>query len=582
MSTDVRRVLNRYALRQRLGSGGGGTVWAGEDELLQRPVAVKALHTSASVPDEERTVSRERVLREARAAARLNHPNAVTVFDVFDEDGCAYIVMELVRGLSLEELVEREGAMDPPRAAEIGLQLLGSLEAAHAKGIVHRDVKPGNVLVTEDGSVKLTDFGIATVASDSRITASGIVLGSPSYIAPEQAREGGGQAAGDLWGLGATLYFSVEGCPPFERGQPLATVQAVLHEAPRPAERAGTLAPVLTDLLAKDPAARPSLPEVRRRLQVVAAGEAPAATAASSVEETQRVEEAQSAEEMQAVEEARPAEEMQPVQEAKPVEQAQPVERSLLAEEPAPGRAAPGRQPPAPTVPWWRRPAVVAMAAAALLLLAAVAGAVALREAPQDEVAQAPPVDPPVDPPADEAAPGEQEAAEGSPAEPPAAPADEQDAVEAVEGEEVPADWETYTHDLGWSIAHPPGWEILPREGNIVDIRDPQSPTYMRVDYTDDPPASAVDAWEELSASFARERTNYTELGIEPVTFKGFDGALWEYRYTEGGLDLRAANLGFGTDEFGQALNFQTTAADWDDAQGLHEAFRASFEPAAP
>lgn len=551
-SDDVtRRVRNRYTLRRQLGSGGGGTVWAGDDELLQRPVAVKAVDIPDSVPDEEHTASRERVLREARAAARLEHPNVVTVFDVFDEDGCAYIVMELVGAPSLAALVARDGPLEPSHAAEIGLQLLDALEAAHGHGVVHRDVKPSNVVVPDAGSAKLTDFGIATLAGDSRVTASGVVLGSPSYIAPEQAREGTGQSAADLWGLGATLYFAVEGEPPFERAQPVATVEAVLHAEPRPAERAGALEPLLADLLHKDPAARPSHTEVRERLRALASGEA------SGVAATQ------------------PAEVTQPIDTAPPVEEPPPDDR--------PGEPAPPRTAAGP--PWWRRPAV-AFGAVALLLLAAVAGAAALRGGGQEEVAEAPSGGDA----AEETAPGEE-----SPADKPSADDDASAGEQAADEQEppsaeqhtpdaagrVPDDWVAYRHDLGWSIAHPPGWDVVAQEGNMVDFRDPQSSTYLRVDYTDDPPASAVQAWEELSASFAESHADYRELGIEPTTFKGFDGALWEYRYREGGVRLRAANLGFGTDEFGQALNFQTTADVWQASQDVHEAFRASFQPAS-
>lgn len=522
-----RRVGGRYVLRSPLGAGGAGTVWTADDEMLQRRVAVKAVRVRDPATDEG-SESLERVLREARAAARLNHPGAVTVFDVFDEDGCAYLVMELVAGPSLQTRVERDGPLDPHTAARIGLALVDVLEAAHGRGIVHRDVKPSNVLVPEDGRPKLTDFGIATVAGDSRITATGLVLGSPSYIAPEQAREGTGHAAADLWGLGATLYFAVEGRAAFDRGQPLATVHAVLHDEPRPAERAGSLSPLLGELLTKDPRQRPPTAAVRRRLQDVVSPRDDGRSAAP----TQPVE-------------GRPA-------------------------EPSPQPAPPRRPATAP-----RR--VLLAVVVALLAIGGLAGANVLlgdspgadQAAPGQEADEAAPAPSPGGEQADGPADDEQ------PADPPDEAAGEQDAGTA------PGDWVTYTDEVGWSIAHPPGWEIVDRGGTIVDVRDPHSPTYMRVDYTDDPPESAVGAWEQMSASFAASRTNYTELRIEPVTFQGYEGALWEYTYTEGGLDLRAANLGFGTDEFGHALNFQTAAADWEDFQDTHQAFRDSFRPAA-
>lgn len=537
------RIGDRYLLRCTLGSGGAGTVWLADDEVLQRSVAVKAVHVPDTLPDAERTTGRQRVLREGRAAARLSHPGAVTVFDVFEEGGCAYLVMELVRAPSLATLVDDGGPLPPARVAEVGLHVLGALEAAHGRGIVHRDVKPSNVLVPEAGGAKLTDFGIATVSGDSRMTATGLVLGSPAYMAPEQARDGAAGPPADLWGLGATLYFAVEGVPPFVRGQPLATVHAVLHDEPRPAERAGPLEPLLADLLAKEPGARPAIDEVRRRLQAVRDADAAAAT-------TRRL---------------------------------RPEPAGAVPGGQASREAAPATGPMADAPPWWRRRAAVAVAA--LLLLAAATGAGALLGGAEDggELAGE-------EPPAagDPAPAGEEDPAAEDPASEPAAPATEdaptQPADEAPpDGSDdlVPEGWTTYTDDLGWSIAHPPDWEVVERSGTIVDFRDPDSPTYMRVDFTDDPPASAVGAWEEMSAAFAAERTNYRELRIDPVTFQGFEGALWEYTYTEGGLDLHAANLGFGTDEFGQALNFQTAAGDWEEQQDLHEWFRRSFRPAA-
>jgi eukaryotic-like serine/threonine-protein kinase len=253
-----RILVNRYALKSPLGRGGMGVVWRAHDVVLGREVAVKEVAFPASMPDAERHSAQARVTREARAAARLNHQGAVTLYDVVTHQGGVFIVMELVEAPTLAELVRVEGPLTPERVAEIGAQLAGALESAHQAGIVHRDVKPDNVLVPQAGAAKLADFGVASLAGDPRLTTTGVVIGSPAYMAPEQAQ---GEPIGplaDFWALGATLYFAVEGQPPFDKGSSMATLAAVVNEAPQPMRRAGPLAPLIAALLDKDPQARPS------------------------------------------------------------------------------------------------------------------------------------------------------------------------------------------------------------------------------------------------------------------------------------------------------------------------------------
>ncbi|HVL04937.1 MAG TPA: serine/threonine-protein kinase, partial [Acidimicrobiales bacterium] len=264
-------VADRYELLESVGRGGFGVVWRACDTLLQRHVAVKEIHIPAILNDEERAGVREKVLREARAAARLDHPNAVTVFDVIDDDGSPVIVMELVEAPNLSDLVKERGPLAPAEAAGIGLEVLAVLEAAHQHGIVHRDVKPGNVMVSESGRVRLGDFGVAAILDDPTVTTSGAITGSPAYMAPEQATNKGAVPASDLWSLGATLYFAVEGQPPFDKGAPLPTLTSIVQDPPRPTERAGVLGPVLDGLLVKDPLARLSGAQLRRQLERVAA-----------------------------------------------------------------------------------------------------------------------------------------------------------------------------------------------------------------------------------------------------------------------------------------------------------------------
>ena len=284
MSADTGRghrvVAGRYALDGVLGRGGMGTVWLATDQVLERRVALKELTFSVELTDEERAILRERTMREARAAARLDHPHVATVYDVVEEDGKPWLVMKHVPARSLQEILEQEGPLPPVAVARIGLDLLAALEAAHAIGIVHRDVKPANVLVSADGRACLTDFGIATTTGDSSLTTYGTLIGSPSYMAPERANGEEPRPSVDLWSLGATLYAAVEGRPPFNRGEAMATLLSVVSEHPAPVLRAGPLEPVLSGLLTKDPAQRTSAAAARTLLEDVVAGRAAAPAAA--------------------------------------------------------------------------------------------------------------------------------------------------------------------------------------------------------------------------------------------------------------------------------------------------------------
>jgi len=273
----TRLVAGRYALGEVLGRGGMGTVWRATDRVLERQVALKEITFSVHLSDDERRILRERTMREARAAARLDHPHVTTVYDVVEEDGKPWLVMEHVSARSLQEIVEEQGPLPPMAVAHIGLDVLEALDAAHAAGIVHRDVKPANVLVERDGGACLTDFGIATTTGDSSLTTHGALIGSPSYMAPERAYGDEPKPPVDLWSLGATLYTAVEGRPAFDRGEAMATLMAVVSEHPAAMLRAGPLEPVLHGLLTKDPARRTTVAQARAQLQAVLRGEVPAA-----------------------------------------------------------------------------------------------------------------------------------------------------------------------------------------------------------------------------------------------------------------------------------------------------------------
>ncbi|MFI6295208.1 serine/threonine-protein kinase [Nonomuraea sp. NPDC050790] len=250
-----RLVSNRYRLIEPIGEGGMGVVWRAHDELLDRPVAVKEVRYSG-VGEAKRNELNRRTIREARAAGRLEHPSVVVVYDVVEEDGRPWIVMNLVRSRSLARVVADGGPLPPGRVAAIGAALLDALRTAHAAGVLHRDVKPENVLLADDGRVVLTDFGIATLEAEQGLTATGNLVGTPAYMPPERLNGLPAGPESDLWALGATLYTAVEGRAPFRGDSWAATVAAVLRDPPAPTGRAGALAPVIEGLLRRDPAAR--------------------------------------------------------------------------------------------------------------------------------------------------------------------------------------------------------------------------------------------------------------------------------------------------------------------------------------
>ncbi|PWR11466.1 protein kinase [Micromonospora sicca] len=274
----------RYSLRSPVGNGGMGTVWRATDTLLRRDVAVKEVVLPPGLAPSDRDAMYERTLREARAAAAIQHPAVVQVYDVVTEGGRPWIVMELLDARSLADMVIEDGPVAPRAVAKIGIALLGALEVAHAIGVLHRDVKPANVLICNDGRCVLTDFGVARMPTDVQLTTPGMVLGSPHFISPERAM---GQEFGppsDLFSLGVTLYTAVEGRPPFDKGDPIETMHAVVEDPPATPQRSGPLTRVLMGLLEKDPARRLDVHTARAMLRELLAGPLTStATAVNSV-----------------------------------------------------------------------------------------------------------------------------------------------------------------------------------------------------------------------------------------------------------------------------------------------------------
>ncbi|MEV4297160.1 serine/threonine-protein kinase [Microbispora rosea] len=271
--TSERVVAGRYRLIEPLGRGGMGTVWRAVDQVLEREVAVKELLASSELTGPEREVFTIRTFREARAAGRLSHPSVAAVYDAFEENGYPWIVLELIPSRTLGSVIREEGPLPPRRVAEIGSRVLAALRVAHANGVLHRDVKPDNVLLADDGRVVLTDFGIAAMEDDSPVTRTGMLIGTPAFIAPERAAGRQAQRASDLWSLGVTLFLAVEGRSPFHRGHALATLAAVMYEEAGPLRNAGPLAPVIEGLLVKDPARRMTADYAAQHLHAVATGQ---------------------------------------------------------------------------------------------------------------------------------------------------------------------------------------------------------------------------------------------------------------------------------------------------------------------
>jgi tRNA A-37 threonylcarbamoyl transferase component Bud32 len=264
-------IAGRYRLLDLVGTGGMGRVWLARDEMLHRDVAVKEVVPPSWLSESEREELRRRTLREARTAARLNHPNVVRIYDVVHDRENPWIVMEYVPSRSVQQIIGDEGPLSPQRTARIGLAVLAALRAAHSAGVLHRDVKPHNVLVADDGRVVLTDFGLATFdGGDGAMTGPGTILGSPQFVAPERAREGISNPRTDLWSLGATLYATVEGKSPYARSSAMATLSALATDPPDAMHRAGPLRPVLTGLLQRDPWRRLTAAEAEPLLRAAA------------------------------------------------------------------------------------------------------------------------------------------------------------------------------------------------------------------------------------------------------------------------------------------------------------------------
>jgi Protein kinase domain len=551
-----RVIAGRYVLRALLGRGGMGVVWRAHDAVLGREVAVKEVVFPPALADQERGPAQARVLREARAAARLNHPGAVTLYDVVRDRGGTFIVMELIEAPTLAELVGAGGPLPPERVAELGAQLVGALEAAHGVGIVHRDVKPANVMVPEGGVAKLADFGVASLQGDPQLTVTGLVIGSPAYMAPEQARGEASGPAADWWGLGATLFYAVEGEPPFGRGTSVATLAAVVNDPPRVPGRAGALAPLVTALLAKDPNARPTGPIVRAWLDwllIVAPSARP-----TTAPRTQRSRQAHLL--------------------------SAPVQR-------------PTRQllPPAPPVP--RRAGRRVLAAVALLLVGGVLAAWLTGAFPAHlpEDRAAPPTtsaNAGADPAHGQAAPastrggvastGTTRPAPSTTRRPATTQAPTTPTTAAAQGR-LPAGWRAFTNRAGNNrVGVPPGFRARTRSTyNATVVEEQGGPRRVFTVRSQEPSAPLPQASRAYRAWARRNFAGFGEARYaEDQAYAGHKGAVvFEYEAIRDGRRVHVSHVNVKGRTWGYNVEYIVPADRWDASQGLARQFEQAFQP---
>jgi tRNA A-37 threonylcarbamoyl transferase component Bud32 len=569
----ARLLAGRYRLKQVLGKGGMGTVWRAEDEMLGRPVAVKELRLAAAMDEDEARRLVVRTLREAKATARIRHTGAVTVFDVVEEDDRPWIVMELVESRSLAEVIKQDGTLSVRRAAEIGLEVLGVLGAAHRHGVLHRDVKPSNVLVGEDGRVVLTDFGIASVEGDPSITSTGMLVGAPSYISPERAQGHKPGPPADLWSLGVTLYAMIEGKPPYDKGSALSTLTAVMTEPLVPPKNGGALVPVIEGLLRKDPAERLTEAEARRMLrQIVDApepAEVPAEAAAAEAVTAPLPEPAVTRRQPKAAVAQTKAEPAAPkVQLGKVRIGARiPAPRK---EQPAPAAAAEPVSSPAAGGGSRNR----VLAAVGVLVVLAVVGVLVGKLASGDGSTQQ-----------DLSGAGHAThsatagAGFGGASPSPRASGTPSASASASSSASAPstAGYTTYSGN-GFSILIPPGFtqisDTLKDNSSASSIawQDAQG-DLLQVDWQTGAHQSALDTWNATSQGWSGTASN---TSVTATKFKGWDAANWEWQY---GLPVKhVLDVGFTPDSSHWfAIAWRTAATNWGATAQMRSVVTNSF-----
>jgi serine/threonine protein kinase len=547
-------VVGRYRLGESIGQGGMGRVWGAVDEVLDRPVAVKEMRID-NLAAEEAQIRRERSLREARATARIDHPNVVRVYDVVQESDRLWIVMELVDARSLEQILVQNGPVGRTEAARIGIGLTRALREVHAVGVLHRDIKPGNVLIDTRGRVVLTDFGIAAIQDLAGLTVAGMLVGSPDYMAPERIEGRPQGPPSDLWSLGATLCAALAGQSPFARPTTMATLHAVLYEEPRLPSEPGPLRDALAGLLRKDPEARLTLDELHDVLVPLAAQPQPAGEPEEPAGEPEE-----------------PAGEPEEPQDAVPAwwdpKPGAPADRSPTEPgaqetpaqpEPPPPVPPPGGAPqPAvetaavtPAPPWHQRthPAVAkrpaarppapaaapepraargrhrkpALAAGAALVAAATAAAVVL-------TAQGPD--------------GDSTAVAGT-ARPPGGTASAAPPTSAAPGDTVPSATAPGTRvEEGFSWVPPADWNRTQESPALIKYTARDGSKEVSAKNQPTAGADLLAQWQSYEEQ-QRDVPGYRKITLQRTTFRGHPAVVWEYAFTHNGRPCHGRQLGF-------------------------------------
>jgi len=570
--TAGRMVDDRYRLLEPLEEGGMGILWRAEDQIAERLVTVKELRFPDPLDHMQRRALAARVRREARAMAAVSHPGLARIYDVVDDGDRPWVVTELIEDPTLDQLVRRDGPLEPERAAVLGIRLLDVLDAATDQEMVHRFLQPTKVFVGPDDEVRVADFGISSLIGDPTVARSGAV-GGVSFMAPEQA----GTPEADIWSLGAVLYFAVEGVPPFSGEDPDAVLEAVASSPPRPAVAAGPLSRVLEVTLQKDPSERPSPDELRALLEVAAGPLAPKHEPEPQLDDTVmwaesgasdppagagddglpfevpsfdaepetaglQTDDGDTAGSDTAQTDTPAAEPQEPVEDRPPPAPLPPKVALARMFSPDPGSPPVVFTPeeehrePAPPWPVPRRRSYWVMGLSTVVTLVLIA-------------------------------------------------------ILFTNGREIftskgrtnriiaSVDWLQYTDpETGFRIDHPSGWNIT-REGNYTDFRHPEAAAALRVVVQDSNARSAEFAWLELERQFREKQPSYSRIRLQPTEFKGYNAAEWEFTYSRQGVQLHNLDLGVVTGAKGFTLNFESRQSNWPVVKAFMERFKSSFVP---
>ncbi len=582
-SEDGRLLARRYRLSGVLGKGGMGTVWRAVDETLGRTVAVKELRFPTNIDEDEKRRLITRTLREAKAIARIRNNGAVTVYDVVDEDDRPWIVMELIEGASLAEVIREKGTLSPRRAAEVGLAVLDVLRSAHREGILHRDVKPSNVLIAEDGRVVLSDFGIAQVEGDPSVTSTGMLVGAPSYISPERARGHKPGPPADLWSLGGLLYASVEGVPPYDKGSAIATLTAVMTEPLDPPKSAGALEEVIYGLLAKDPQRRLDDAGARALLSAVVNAPEPVA------EPEPEPEPAGDATRVVPLPPVPPEAKAAKQKAAKPKSAAASAEHAPKPEPEAEPEAKTRPGLAAGALPQPSRRVLAVVAVVAVLAILGTILAIALGgdddQGGQDNKSKD----------GTAASSGATTGGDGSDKgdgtgkesgkdekqDPDKGKGQSAGTGETSDGgttggtpgkDALPAGYKTVTDGaFHFSMAMPAGFKRTGTAGKNSGGIYSASGGFPRiqVDFTNSPGDDAALAWTQLAPAVAGSSSGYKLLGIGKVQYNGYPTvADWQFERNQGGERVRILNRGFKVDaKHGYSIMVTCKQSEWDGAE---------------